>query len=100
MVTDSVSQSRSLGGVGLNLTAATQMIICDEEFNPGKRDQAYDRLHRIGQTESVTIHVIRVKNSIDDWLAGIMEQKEDMVNGFNKITNGESLQEFLEGGFM
>jgi SNF2 family DNA or RNA helicase len=85
-----------VGGVGLNLTAATQMIILDEEWNPGKRDQAYDRLHRMGQTESVTIHLIRAKDTIDDWLAGIMEAKEGVVEGFNSKMEDLSLEGFLK----
>jgi SNF2 family DNA or RNA helicase len=72
-----------VGGVGLNLTAATQMMILDEEWNPGKRDQAYDRIHRMGQDKPVTIHVIRNGKTIDDWLADIMAAKEDLVDGFN-----------------
>lgn len=84
-----------VGGVGLNLTAATQMIILDEEWNPGKRDQAYDRLHRMGQTQPITIHVIRNKGTIDDWLAHIMESKEGVVEGFNSKMEDLSLEGFL-----
>lgn len=83
-----------VGGVGLNLTAATQLIALDEEWNPGKRDQAYDRIHRIGQTKPVTIHVVRNAKTIDDWLAGIMKQKEDLVDGFD--TAMASAKEFME----
>jgi SNF2 family DNA or RNA helicase len=83
---DVVLCNYKVGGVGANLTCATQMIILDEEWNPGKRDQAYDRIHRIGQDKPVTIHVIRNENTIDDWSAGIMEEKEGMVEGFNNAT--------------
>jgi SNF2 family DNA or RNA helicase len=93
-----------VGGVGLNFTNATQMIILDEEWNPGKRDQAYDRIHRIGQDKPVTIHVLRDKKplpptydsanqptlsggGIDMWLAGIIEQKEGIVGGFDSAMN-------------
>lgn len=73
-----------VGGVGLNLTAATQLIVLDEEWNPGKRDQAYDRIHRMGQEKPVTIHLVRNAKTIDDWLAGLMNQKEGIVDGFQK----------------
>lgn len=79
------------GGTGLNFTAATQMIVLDEEWNPGKRDQAYDRIHRMGQDKPVTIHVLRDKlptgGGIDKWLAGIIEEKENMVDGFINATD-------------
>jgi hypothetical protein len=87
-----------VGGVGLNLTAATQMMILDEEWNPGKRDQAYDRIHRMGQDKPVTIHVIRNGKTIDDWLADIMAAKEDLVDGFNNtMIDKDEFKQFLEG---
>jgi SNF2 family DNA or RNA helicase len=77
------------GGVGLNFTAATQMIMLDEEWNPGKRDQAYGRVDRIGQTEETTVHVLRQESSIDSWLASLINDKENMINDFEA---GASLQ--------
>lgn len=78
------------GGVGLNFTAATQMIVLDEEWNPGKRDQAYGRVDRIGQTEETTVHVLRLMNSIDGWLASLIQNKEDMINDFENSTSMQS----------
>lgn len=90
-----------VGGVGMNLTAATQMIILDEEWNPGKRDQAYDRIHRMGQDKPVTIHVIRNEKTIDDWLAGIMEQKEGLVDGFNNtMISAADFKDALDSGLI
>lgn len=78
------------GGVGLNFTDCTQTIVLDEEWNPGKRDQAYARTDRIGQTEESTVHVIRQENSIDEWLAALIEDKENMINDFE---SGASMQQ-------
>ncbi|HET7713329.1 MAG TPA: SNF2-related protein [Patescibacteria group bacterium] len=102
---DVVLCNYKVGGVGMNMTAATQMIIVDEEWNPGKRDQAYDRIHRMGQDKPVSIHVLRAKRSgvdvngvkqdggIDTWLAAIIEHKENVVQGFNEATDAGSLAE-------
>ena len=88
-----------VGGTGLNLTAATQLIVLDEEWNPGKREQAYDRIHRIGQENPVTIHVVRNEKTIDDWLAEIMARKEAMVDGFNStMSNMDEFKDFLDNG--
>ena len=92
---DVVLCNYKVGGIGLNFTAATQMIVVDEEWNPGKRDQAYDRIHRIGQDKPVTIHVLRCRlpvkgyesAGIDMWLAGIIAEKESLVAGFNEATD-------------
>lgn len=80
---DLVLCNYKVGGVGLNLTAATQMIVLDEEWNPGKRDQAYDRIHRMGQDKPVTIHVLRTVGTIDKWLANLIDEKESLVDGFH-----------------
>lgn len=88
-------------GVGLNLTGATNMIILDSEWNPGKRDQAFDRIHRIGQTEKTTINVVTVKNTIDQWLDDILTQKEATVNGFEAaMLNASDLKDALESGLI
>lgn len=88
-------------GVGLNLTGATQLITLDEEWNPGKREQAWDRIHRIGQTESVTIHVVRTKNTVDTWLASIIEEKESVVTGFESaMLTTSDLKDALDSGLI
>jgi SNF2 family DNA or RNA helicase len=83
------------GGVGLNFTAATQMIILDEEWNPGKEEQAFARMDRIGQTEETTVHILRVKGTIDTWLAQLIEEKRKVVSGFEREGNDLS-QQLLE----
>jgi SNF2 family DNA or RNA helicase len=70
------------GGVGINFTGVTQSIILDEEWNPGKRDQAYGRTDRMGQTEETTVHVIRSPRTIDTWMARLIEEKENLIDGF------------------
>lgn len=74
------------GGVGLNITQATHTIILDEEWNPGKRDQAYARSRRMGQDEDTFVHVLRIENTVDDWLAELIEEKEALIAGFDGAT--------------
>lgn len=98
---DVVLCNYKVGGVGLNLTAATQMIILDSEWNPGKRDQAFDRIHRIGQENPVTIHTISMNKTIDEWLDNLMNVKDDMVEGFNAtVTGTKAIKDALEGGLI
>lgn len=88
-------------GVGLNLTGATQLITLDEEWNPGKREQAWDRIHRIGQTQNVTINVVRTKDTIDTWLASLIEAKNSVVTGFeNAMLSATDLKEALDSGLI
>ena len=44
-------------GTGLTLTAATNVIHLSRWWNPAVEEQCNDRVHRIGQTREVTVHV-------------------------------------------
>lgn len=88
-------------GVGLNLTGATQLITLDEEWNPGKREQAWDRIHRIGQTKDVTIHIVRTKQTVDTWLASIIDEKQSVTTGFESaMLSVSDLKSALDSGLI
>lgn len=84
---DAVLCNYKAAGEGLNFNAASQMIILDEEWNPGRQSQAYGRIDRLGQTRETTIHTIRVEHSVDTWMAGLLEEKSDLVSGFENTAN-------------
>lgn len=71
------------GGVGLNFTHATEMIMLDENWNPGTNAQAYARIHRIGQVEEQNVWIPRLRGSIDGWMKALNDQKRDIIAGFN-----------------
>ena len=48
--------STKAGGVGINLTAATEIVIFDSDWNPQNDIQATARAHRIGQKHEVTVY--------------------------------------------
>ena len=50
---------------GITLTAASDVVLAEPEWVPGKNDQRVDRLHRIGQENSVLVHLLVVENSLD-----------------------------------
>lgn len=78
------------GGSGLNLTAATKVHILDEEWNPGKRDQAYDRVYRMGQEAETEVFVYRIRGTIDTWMANTISRKERMIRHFHDGMSSES----------
>jgi len=93
------------GGTGLNLTSATVTHILDEEWNPGKRDQAYARTDRIGQQQENDVYIYRVPASIDTWMSNTIHRKEQMVSAFNDTMTesegemtAESLSEAMKSG--
>ena len=48
--------SLKAGGLGLNLTSASNVIHYDLWWNPAVEDQATDRTYRIGQDKNVMVH--------------------------------------------
>lgn len=73
------------GGVGLNLTAITKTHILDEEWNPGKRDQAYARSARMGQSEETEVYVYRIPGTIDTWMSNTIYRKEQLIGEFTDV---------------
>ncbi|RKO93595.1 SNF2 family N-terminal domain-containing protein, partial [Blyttiomyces helicus] len=47
--------SLKAGGVALNLTEASRVFVCDPWWNPAVEDQAFDRIHRLGQYRPIKI---------------------------------------------
>lgn len=67
-------------GTGLTLTAGTVEIFLDEPWNKALKDQAEDRCHRVGTTQNVTIYTLICKDTIDERINEIVEQKGMMAD--------------------
>ena len=65
-------------GTGLTLTAATNVIFFDEPWNRAIREQAEDRAHRIGTKQSVNIYILMEKNTIDERIHKLVEDKGEL----------------------
>jgi hypothetical protein len=79
--------SLKAGGVALNLTAADYVIIFDPWWNPAVEAQAIDRSHRIGQTRNVFVYRLVVKDTIEEKMLALQEQKKELVE---KLITSES----------
>jgi SNF2 family DNA or RNA helicase len=73
--------SLKAGNAGLNLVAASQVIIFDPFWNPYIEDQAIDRAHRIGQMRQVHIHRILVQKTVEDRILELQEKKREVIDG-------------------
>lgn len=63
------------GGLGINLTGADTVIIHDSDFNPAMDRQAEDRCHRIGQTREVKVIKLITRDSVDEKIFHISQEK-------------------------
>jgi SNF2 family DNA or RNA helicase len=73
--------SLKAGNSGLNLVAASQVIILDPFWNPYIEEQAVDRAHRIGQMRPVHVHRILVQNTVEDRILLLQEKKRALIEG-------------------
>ncbi len=72
--------SLKAGGTGLNLTAASHVVLYDRWWNPAVEDQARDRAWRIGQTKTVVCHRLVCTGTVD-------ERVEEVVAGKRMIAD-------------
>lgn len=75
--------SLKAGGVGLNLTAANCVILLDDWWNPAVEDQAFARAHRIGQKREVTVYRLVCKNTVEEKVLRLQQQKRKTIDIFN-----------------
>ncbi len=67
--------SLKAGGFGLNLTAASYVVLFDPWWNPAVENQAIDRTHRIGQTSKVMAYRLLMRESIEQKIRALQKQK-------------------------
>ncbi|KAL7799196.1 SNF2 family N-terminal domain-containing protein [Trichoderma ceciliae] len=67
--------SLKCGSLGLNLTAATRVIIIEPFWNPFVEEQAIDRVHRLTQTVDVVVYKLTVTETVEEGILDLQEKK-------------------------
>ncbi|MFJ5724352.1 DEAD/DEAH box helicase [Streptomyces sp. NPDC093149] len=68
------------GGVGLNMQAASVVIICEPQIKPTMEHQAVARAHRMGQIRTVRVHRLLAADSVDERMLDILARKERLFD--------------------
>lgn len=63
------------GALGLNLTAASRVVILEPFWNPFVEEQAIDRVHRLTQTVDVVVYKLTVRNSVEERILELQNKK-------------------------
>ncbi len=88
--------SLKAGGFGLNLTAASYVVLFDPWWNPAVENQAIDRTHRIGQVNKVIAYRLLIKDSIEEKIRVLQRQKKALaedVLGEERFAQSLTLQD-------
>ena len=88
---DAMLVSLKAGGVGLNLVGADMVIHLDPWWNPASESQASDRAHRIGQTRPVSIFRLIAKDSIEEKVQLLQENKRHLFDDLIEEGGGASM---------
>ena len=67
-------------GTGFTLTAATNVIFLDEPWTQAVKNQCEDRCHRVGTKSTVTIYTLIAKDTVDEHVHDIVENKGDIAD--------------------
>ena len=84
-------------GVGLNLTAATQVVFNDLDWVPANHWQAEDRAYRLGQTRTVNVTYMVGEGTIDDFVYNVLQIKSALVSA---VVDGEALAADIGGNVL
>jgi SNF2 family DNA or RNA helicase len=82
-----------VGGVGVNLTGATRVVIFDPDWNPSTDAQARERAWRLGQTKPVTVYRLIVSGTIEEKIYHRQIFKQFLTN---KVLHDPSQRRFFK----
>lgn len=75
-------------GVGVTLTASSTVLFTEVEWRPGDLTQAEDRLHRIGQKNTVLVQYLVADKSIEAYMIHKILEKTDIIDN---VTNKDKV---------
>ena len=76
-----VSQIKA-GGVGLNIQAASVIIIAEPQLTPSTEEQAIARAHRMGQVRRVDVHRLLCEDSVDQRILELLAAKREAFDEY------------------
>ncbi|MCM3659631.1 DEAD/DEAH box helicase [Georgenia satyanarayanai] len=70
------------GGVGLNVQAASVVVITEPQLVPAVEDQAIGRVHRMGQQRPVQVHRLLTEDSVDERIEELLAGKRQVFDAY------------------
>ncbi|MEV6524464.1 SNF2-related protein [Longispora sp. NPDC051575] len=70
------------GGTGLNMQAASVVVLCEPQVKPTLEHQAVARAHRMGQVRKVQVHRLLTTGGVDERMLRILANKERLFDAY------------------
>lgn len=70
------------GGQGLNIQAASAVVLMEPQTKPSTEAQAIARAHRMGQTRAVIVHRLLAHDTADASMLEILAQKQELFDAY------------------
>jgi SNF2 family DNA or RNA helicase len=74
-------------GTGLNIQAASVVIICEPQIKPSLEVQAIARAHRMGQVRKVQVHRLILPESVDEKMIALLAYKQRQFDAYAKVSD-------------
>ena len=85
------------GGTGLNIQAASIVIICEPQIKPSLTAQAVSRVYRMGQVRNVLVFHLLCENTVDEAMLIRLEEKQAEFDTYaGRSSMGEALDNLLD----
>lgn len=70
------------GGTGLNIQAASVVVICEPQLKPSVENQAISRAYRMGQTRNVLVYRLLCTDTVDERIIQLLQEKQQQFDAF------------------
>lgn len=78
------------GGTGLNIQAASVVVICEPQLKPSIENQAISRAYRMGQSRKVLVYRLLASDTIDERIDDMLTEKQAIFDAFADISEAAS----------
>mmetsp|Transcript_37604 Transcript_37604/g.78030 ORF Transcript_37604/g.78030 Transcript_37604/m.78030 type:complete len:373 (+) Transcript_37604:1535-2653(+) len=85
--------SAEAGGIGINLTSASRVVIMDNHFNPSVSDQCVARAHRFGQQKQVYCYRLAIEGTLETKVYARGVNKSGVASG---VVEGVPLEQCFD----
>jgi superfamily II DNA or RNA helicase len=86
--------SLTAGGLGIDLTAGSVVILYDRWWNSARENQAVDRVHRIGQSRGVQVFRLITKNSLEERIDVMISRKAKLLEDITPADDPHTFKQF------